>query len=186
MATSPGSSGLLRSATSALRRWLTARPGGAGAGGAAAAQPTASAASYPGDFTGPLTPEYAPDPDGRPDPGEIVWTWVPYEEDHSRGKDRPVLLVGRDGPWLLALQLTSKDHDGTPQPATVAATGSTSAPARGTARGARARCASTASCGSGRMPCAARVRCSPPSASRRWPTPWPASRADSRRGPGQA
>ena len=114
MATSPGTSGLLRSATSALRRWLTARPGGAGAGGGTGAHPTPTAASYPGDFTGPLTPEYAPDPDGRPDPGEIVWTWVPYEEDQSRGKDRPVLLVGRDGPWLLALQLTSKDHDGTP------------------------------------------------------------------------
>ena len=80
------------------------------------ARPTASATSYPGDFTGPLTPEYAPDPDGRPDPGEIVWTWVPYEEDHARGKDRPVLLVGRDGPWLLALQLTSKDHDGATHP----------------------------------------------------------------------
>ena len=69
---------------------------------------------YPGDFTGRLTPEYSPRPDGRPDPGEVVWTWVPFEEDHSRGKDRPVLLVGRDGPWLLALQLTSKDHDGHP------------------------------------------------------------------------
>ena len=38
---------------------------------------------------------------------------MPFEEDASQGKDRPVLLVGRDGPWLLALQLTSKDHDGT-------------------------------------------------------------------------
>jgi hypothetical protein len=66
---------------------------------------------YPGDWTGPLDPEYAPNPDGRPDPGEIVWTWVPYEEDHSQGKDRPVLVVGRDGRWLLALQLTSRDHD---------------------------------------------------------------------------
>jgi hypothetical protein len=36
---------------------------------------------------------------------------VPYEEDHARGKDRPVLVVGRDGPLLLALMLTSKDHD---------------------------------------------------------------------------
>ncbi len=54
---------------------------------------------------------YSPRADGAPDPGEIVWTWVPYEEDHSRGKDRPVLLVGRDGPWLLGLQLTSQDHD---------------------------------------------------------------------------
>ncbi len=54
---------------------------------------------------------YAPTPDGRPDPGEIVWTWVPYEEDHRQGKDRPVLVIGREGEWLVALQLTSKDHD---------------------------------------------------------------------------
>jgi len=44
------------------------------------------------------------------DPGEIVWTWVPFEEDRSQGKDRPVLVIGHDGPWLLALALTSKDH----------------------------------------------------------------------------
>lgn len=49
--------------------------------------------------------------DGRPDPGEIVWTWVPYADDPSRGKDRPVLVVGREGDSLLALMLTSKDHD---------------------------------------------------------------------------
>jgi len=66
---------------------------------------------YPGDFTGTVRIEYAPDPDGNADPGEIVWTWVPFEEDHSKGKDRPVLIIGRDGPWLLGLQLTSKDHD---------------------------------------------------------------------------
>ena len=41
----------------------------------------------------------------------MVWTWVPFEEDHTKGKDRPVLLVGRDGPWLLHVPLTSKDHD---------------------------------------------------------------------------
>ena len=69
-------------------------------------------ATYPGDFTGTARPEYAPRADGLPDPGEAVWTWVPYEEDHSRGKDRPVLVVARDGAWLLALMLTSKDHDG--------------------------------------------------------------------------
>jgi hypothetical protein len=67
--------------------------------------------AYPGDFPGVPDLTYAPQPDGRPDPGEIVWTWVPYEEDHLRGKDRPVLLVGRDGEWLLGLMLTSKDHD---------------------------------------------------------------------------
>ena len=66
---------------------------------------------YPGDFEGRFDVSYHPDIDGEPDPGEVVWTWVPYEEDHKRGKDRPVLLVGRDGDWLLGLMLTSKDHD---------------------------------------------------------------------------
>lgn len=66
---------------------------------------------YPGDFVGRPQLSYAPREDGQPDPGEVVWTWVPYEEDHSRGKDRPVLLVGSDGPWLLGLQMTSQDHD---------------------------------------------------------------------------
>jgi len=55
--------------------------------------------------------DYAPVADGHPDPGEIVWTWVPFEEDHRRGKDRPVLVIGRDGSTLRCLQLTSKDHD---------------------------------------------------------------------------
>jgi hypothetical protein len=49
--------------------------------------------------------------DGEPDPGEVVWAWVPYEEDASQGKDRPVLVIGTEGDRLLALQLTSKDHD---------------------------------------------------------------------------
>lgn len=34
-----------------------------------------------------------------------------YEDDPSRGKDRPVLVVGRNGDTLLALQLSSQDHD---------------------------------------------------------------------------
>ena len=66
--------------------------------------------SYPGDFSGSATIRYAPRPDGDPDPGEVVWTWVPYEEDHTRGKDRPVLIVGHNGPYLLALMLTSRDR----------------------------------------------------------------------------
>lgn len=70
----------------------------------------AQAGTYPGDFTGRVRAEYSPQLDGDPDPGEIVWTWVPYEEDFSQGKDRPVLLVGRDGGWLLAIMLSSKDH----------------------------------------------------------------------------
>lgn len=35
------------------------------------------------------SPTYAPVANGRPDPGEVVWAWVPYEEDTSQGKDRP-------------------------------------------------------------------------------------------------
>jgi hypothetical protein len=54
---------------------------------------------------------YQPRADGRPDPGEVVWAWVAYEEDASQGKDRPVLLIGRRGDRLLGLMLTSKDHD---------------------------------------------------------------------------
>ena len=54
---------------------------------------------------------YRPRADGRPDPGEIVWTWVPYDEGDGRGKDRPVLVIGRRGEDLLGLMLTSKDHD---------------------------------------------------------------------------
>ena len=61
----------------------------------------------------PVAPRlrYAPKADGRPDPGEVVWTWVPFEDDPSQGKDRPVLVIGEDGDRLLALQLTSRDHD---------------------------------------------------------------------------
>jgi hypothetical protein len=56
---------------------------------------------------------YAPEPDGRADPGEVVWAWVAYEEDPGRGKDRPVLVVGRDGATVFGLMLSSRsDHDG--------------------------------------------------------------------------
>jgi len=36
---------------------------------------------------------------------------VPYDEGDGRGKDRPVLVIGRRGSDLLALMLSSKDHD---------------------------------------------------------------------------
>jgi PemK-like, MazF-like toxin of type II toxin-antitoxin system len=61
---------------------------------------------------GVVHPVYAPNHDGDPDPGEVVWTWVPYEEHDGRGKDRPVLLVAREkAGTLLAIKLTSKRHD---------------------------------------------------------------------------
>lgn len=47
------------------------------------------------DFRGPAIPEYAPQADSEPDPGEVVWAWVPFEEDPTQGKDRPLAIVGR-------------------------------------------------------------------------------------------
>ncbi|WP_018505634.1 type II toxin-antitoxin system PemK/MazF family toxin [Parafrankia discariae] len=62
---------------------------------------------------GPVRMSYSPQSDGAPDPGEIVWTWVPFEENDGRGKDRPVLVVAAESAGTyLAVQLTSKDHDG--------------------------------------------------------------------------
>lgn len=59
----------------------------------------------------PPSVSYRPRRDGRPDPGEVVWAWVPFEEDPQQGKDRPVLLLGEfQGQWV-GLMLTSKDHD---------------------------------------------------------------------------
>jgi hypothetical protein len=80
---------------------------------------------FPGEFGRDATVEvdphrikrvrmsYSPQPDRAPDPGEVVWTWVPFEENDGRGKDRPVLVVAveRAGSYL-AVQLTSKDHGG--------------------------------------------------------------------------
>lgn len=70
---------------------------------------------------GPVRMTYHPTHDGDPDPGEIVWTWVPFEENDGRGKDRPVLVVAVErtrrisspsATAVLAVQLTSKDHSG--------------------------------------------------------------------------
>lgn len=69
------------------------------------------AGGYPGDYFGSLSFDYTPVQDGKADPGEVVWAWVPFEEDYQQGKDRPVVIVGREGTYLLALMLTSKDHN---------------------------------------------------------------------------
>lgn len=62
---------------------------------------------------GSLRITYAPDADGDPDAGEIVWTWVPYAENDGRGKDRPVLVIARQNDdRVYAVRLTSKAHEG--------------------------------------------------------------------------
>jgi hypothetical protein len=37
-----------------------------------------------------------------------VWVWVPFEENDGRGKDRPLLVVGRGDGDLLGLMLSSQ------------------------------------------------------------------------------
>jgi len=52
--------------------------------------------------------EYSPDLDGDADPGEVVWAWVPFQEDPTQGKDRPVVVIGRRGSKLVGVPLTTK------------------------------------------------------------------------------
>ena len=89
------------------------RPSAAPRRGAPVAPPRGRTGAAPPsrdiDLTG-FTVEYAPDLDGDADPGEVVWTWVPYEEDPSQGKDRPVLVVGRLGHRLVGVPLTSREN----------------------------------------------------------------------------
>jgi hypothetical protein len=82
-----------------------------GAGDSGSEGFTATTAVAPPSAKG-LRITYAPDPDGDPDAGEIVWTWVPYAENDGRGKDRPVLVIGRqDDSRVYAVRLTSKSHE---------------------------------------------------------------------------
>ncbi|GAA1319677.1 type II toxin-antitoxin system PemK/MazF family toxin [Leucobacter albus] len=93
-----------------------ARPGGRGSRGA-------DYAESPGQFGAGATRdvqaselrgatlEYSPNMDGDPDPGEIVWTWVPYVENDGRGKDRPVLIIGRiDATAVFGCYVSTKYH----------------------------------------------------------------------------
>ncbi len=67
-------------------------------------------------WTQRLTFEYAPKDDDKPDPGEIVWTWVPYEENPKIGKDRPVVVMSTIRPGLLGVvPLSSQPHHGDPR-----------------------------------------------------------------------
>ena len=69
-----------------------------------------SATESPGQRNGGIVVTYAPESDGDPDPGEVVWGWVPYEEDASQGKDRPLLILGHDGPLVVGVPLSSKNN----------------------------------------------------------------------------
>ena len=59
-----------------------------------------------------LQVDYSPSKDGMPDSGEVIWTWVPYQENDGRGKDRPVLVIGRQSAdRVYAVRMTSKPHE---------------------------------------------------------------------------
>lgn len=60
-----------------------------------------------------LQPSYDPNLDRDPDPGEVVWTWVPFVEHDGRGKDRPVLIIARLSDYAVAgCYLSTKQHRG--------------------------------------------------------------------------
>ncbi len=86
-------------------------PGGRHRRAGAGVGPEGQVLDYPGDFHGRARVEYDPVPGPVAGPGEVVWTWVPFEELDGRGKDRPVLVVGRNGGHLLAAQLTTRDRN---------------------------------------------------------------------------
>lgn len=90
--------------------YATGYPAGNGAAASAPSIGSWEQGGYPGDYFGSVAFDYSPALDGDADPGEVVWAWVPFEEDYSQGKDRPVLVIGRSGSYLLGLMLTSKDH----------------------------------------------------------------------------
>mgnify|MGYP000888160683 FL=1 len=82
-----------------------------GAGAGAAAPSSRGVSVYDVSTLGLPAFSYSPDPDGDADPGEVVWAWVPFEEDPAQGKDRPVLVLARHETRLVVAQMTSKDHD---------------------------------------------------------------------------
>ena len=97
-------------------------PGRPGASGPVARlrEEDTDAGNMPGNETVRIDPggirdlrvEYAPSKDGAPDAGEVIWTWVPYEENDGRGKDRPVLVIGRQSAErVYAVRMTSKPHE---------------------------------------------------------------------------
>ncbi len=103
------------SRTGAVRRG----PGRAGTAGRGAETFAESPGQFGRDATRNLTsaeirtlkPSYSPKLDGEPDPGEVVWTWVPYVENDGRGKDRPVLIIARiDAHSYAGCYLSTKFH----------------------------------------------------------------------------
>ncbi|KTF03922.1 PemK-like protein [Trueperella bernardiae] len=79
--------------------------------GATLPGPDEPAIEWPVARIGLPTFDYSPLPDASPDPGEVVWAWVPFDENDGRGKDRPVLVLAGYEEHVVFVQMSSKDHD---------------------------------------------------------------------------
>lgn len=65
------------------------------------------------DYRGKVRIDYRPQRDREADPGEVVWSWVAFEDDPRIGKDRPLAIIGwADRSRLAAVMLSSRDHAG--------------------------------------------------------------------------
>lgn len=65
------------------------------------------------DYRGTVRVDYRPQRDREADPGEVVWSWVAFEDDPSIGKDRPLAIIGwADRSRLAAVMLSSRNHSG--------------------------------------------------------------------------
>ncbi|MCQ9353232.1 type II toxin-antitoxin system PemK/MazF family toxin [Corynebacterium sp. 153RC1] len=53
---------------------------------------------------------YAPDMDGKVDPGEVVWFWAPIDSRTKELTERAMVVIGRTGEHVLGL-VTSTDPD---------------------------------------------------------------------------
>lgn len=73
--------------------------------------PPARGGAY--DYHGRVRIDYRPERDREADPGEVVWSWVAFEDDPSIGKDRPLAIIGwADRSRLAGVMLSSRDHSG--------------------------------------------------------------------------
>lgn len=113
-----------RTTTEILESAERAMEGGRSPGGDRARAPHDGAGSHHVLADRPSSPPiplvYRPVADDKADPGEIVWAWVPFEDDADQGKDRPVLVLAREdagvggsdgsGTVLVCLMLTSHDR----------------------------------------------------------------------------
>lgn len=65
------------------------------------------------DYAGSVRVDYRPQRDREADPGEVVWSWVAFEDDPRIGKDRPLAIIGwADRSRLAGVMLSSRDHSG--------------------------------------------------------------------------